>query len=184
MWRSKQSNLSSPHQIDMKLSPTLSVLVLACVIFVFSTYIPSFLLNLVVGTNVGALLMLVLVLIVLQSDIVLGLATFLAVAALFLEYRRRTVSRVTMMLGGAKQPFDIKELSVPAPNLVPGEVHPDRKESEAEGYGFEPTEESGKNDVESLGAESQDEKQPLETVPSQPSMVSQLMQQKGLATLE
>jgi hypothetical protein len=182
VWR-KQSNLSSPHQIDMKLSPTLSVLVLACALFVFSTYIPSFLLNLLVGTPVGAVLMLVIVLIVLQSDIVLGLATFLAVAALFLENRRRTVSKVTTMLGGAKQPFDVKELSVPAPNLVPGEVHPDRKESEAEDYGFEPTEESGKNDVESLGAESQDEKQPLETVPSQPSIVSEIMQQKGLATL-
>lgn len=135
------------------------------------------------GTPVGAVLMLVLVLIVLQSDIVLGLATFLAVAALFLENRRRTVTKVTMMLGGSKQPFDVKDLSVPAPNLVPGEVHPDRKESEVEDYGFEPTEESGKNDVESLGAESQDEKQPLETVPSQPGIVSEIMQQKGLATL-
>ena len=130
----------------MKLSPTLSVLLLACALFVFSTYIPSFLLHLLVGTTVGAVLMLVLVLVVLQTDIVLGLATFLAVAALFLENRRRTVTKVTTMLGGAKQPFDIKELSVPAPNLVPGEVHPDRKESEAEDYGFEPTEESGKND--------------------------------------
>ena len=167
----------------MKLSPTLSVLLLACALFVFSTYIPSFLLHLLVGTTVGAVLMLVLVLVVLQTDIVLGLATFLAVAALFLENRRRTVTKVTTMLGGAKQPFDVKELSVPAPNLVPGEVHPDRKESEAEDYGFEPTEESGKNDVESLGAESQDEKQPLETVPSQPSIVSEIMQQKGLATL-
>lgn len=106
----------------MKLSPTLSVLLVACALFVFSTYIPSFLLNLLVGTPVGAVLMLVLVLIVLQSDIVLGLATFLAVAALFLENRRRTVTKVTMMLGGSKQPFDVKDLSVPAPNLVPGEV--------------------------------------------------------------
>ena len=167
----------------MKLSPTLSVLLLACALFVFSTYIPSFLLDLLVGTTVGAVLMLVLVLVVLQTDIVLGLATFLAVASLFLENRRRTVTKVTRMLSGPKPPFDVKDLSVPAPNLVPGEVHPDRKESETEDYGFEPTEESGKNDVESLGAESQDEKQPLETVPSQPSIVSEIMQQKGLATL-
>ena len=165
------------------LSPTLSVLLVGCVFFVFSTYIPSWLLNLVVGTNVGALLMLVLVLIVLQTDIVLGLATFLAVAALFLENRRRTVKEVTMMLSATKPPFEVKELSTPAPNLVPGEIHPEREDSSSEDYGFEPTEESGKNDVESLGAESQDEKQPLETVPSQPSLVSEMMQQKGLAAI-
>lgn len=167
----------------MKLSPTLAVLLVACFFFVFSTYIPSWLLQLVVGTNVGALLMLVLVLAVLQSDIVLGLATFLAVAALFLENRRRTVSKVTMMMGSSKQLFEVKELDTPAPNLVPGEIHPEHKGSEAEDYGFEPTEESGKNDVESLGAESQDEKQPLETVPPQPSIVSNMMQQKGLAAI-
>jgi hypothetical protein len=167
----------------MKLSPTLAVLLGACVLFVFSTYIPSWLLHLVAGTTVGALLMLILVLIVLQADIVLGLATFLAVAALFLENRRRTVSKVTMMMGSTKQLFDVKELDTPAPNLIPGEVHPERKDSEVEDYGFEPTEESGKNDVESLGAESQDEKQPLETVPPQPSLVSNMMQQKGLAAI-
>jgi len=167
----------------MKLSPTLAVLLVACVFFVLSTYIPSFLLNMVVGTNVGALLMLVLVLVVLQTDIVLGLATFLAVAALFLENRRRTVNKVTVMMGSSKQLFDVKNLDTPAPNLVPGEIHPRHKDSEAEDYGFEPTEESGKNDVESLGAESQDEKQPLETVPPQPSIVAEIMQQKGLAAI-
>jgi hypothetical protein len=167
----------------MKISPTLAVLLVACVLFVVSTYIPSWFLNLVVGTNVGALLMLVLVLVVLQADIVLGLATFLAVAALFLENRRRTVKKVTTMLGSSKQLFEVKNLDTPAPNLVPGEVHPEHESPEAEDYGFEPTEESGKNDVHSLGAESQDEKQPLETVPPQPSIVGELMQQKGLAAI-
>jgi hypothetical protein len=165
------------------LSPTLSVLLVACVLFTFSSYIPSWFLQIVVGTNVGALLMLVLVLVVLQTDIVLGLAVFLAIAALFLENRRRMVNTVTMMLGSGKQLFPVKELDTPAENLVPGEIHPDHKNAETEDYGFEPTEESGKNDVEGLGLESQDEKQPLETVPPQPTLVSDLMQQKGLATI-
>jgi hypothetical protein len=140
-------------------------------------------LELTVGTTVGALILLVLVLFVLQVDIVLGLATFLAVAALFLENRRRTVSKVSSMMTTKEEPMRIKELDTPAENLVPGEVHPDRKDSEVDDYGFEPTEESGKNDFEGLGAESQDEKQPLETVPPQPSIVSEIMQQKGLATI-
>ena len=167
----------------MKVSPTLGILLAACVFFVISPYIPSWILNITVGTQVGALLMLVLVLVVLQTDIVLGLAVFLAVAALFLENRRRKVEKVVRTMTAEKQPFDVKDLSTPAPDLVPGEIHPDRKVSETEDYGFEPTEESGKNGVEDLGAESQDEKQPLETVPPQPSIVSEMMQQKGLAAL-
>ena len=169
---------------QFSVSPTLSVLLLACAVFVVSSYIPSWFLQLTVGTNVGALILLVLVLIVPQTDIVLGLAVFLAVAGLFLENRRRTVKKVTAMLNtGKPPPFEVKELSTPAPNLVPGEIHPDHKGSEVEDFGFEPTEDSGKNDFEGLGAESQDEKQPLETVPPQPSVIGQFMQDKGLAAL-
>ena len=168
---------------QFSVSPTLSVLLLACAVFIVSSYIPSWFLQLTVGTNVGALILLVMVLIVLQTDIVLGLAVFLAVAALFLENRRRTVNKVTAMMTGKPPPFEVKELSTPAPNLVPGEIHPDRKGSEVEDVGFEPAEDSGKNDFEGIGAESQDEKQPLETVPPQPSVIGEFMQAKGLAEL-
>ena len=148
-----------------------------------SPYVPSWVLNMTVGTQVGALLTLVLVLVVLQRDSVLGLAVFLAAAALFLEYRRRTVAKVMTLMGPRSEPLEVKELSTPAPDLVPGEIHPERKGADVEDHGFEPTEESGKNDVEGLGPESQDEKQPLETVPPQPSLVGELMQQKGLAAI-
>lgn len=167
----------------VSVSPTLVALLTASAFFVFSSYLPSWFLQLTVGSNVGAVIMLVIVLIVLQADIVVGLAVFLAVAALFLENRRRTVSRVTASMPSKSEPIKIQELDTPAENLVPGEIHPNHKGSDAEDYGYEPTEESGKNDFEGLGAESQDEKQPLETVPSQPSMVSEMMQQKGLATI-
>ena len=167
----------------MSLSPTLVALLTACACFVFSPYLPSWFLQLTVGTTAGAVILLVIILIVLQSDIVVGLATFLAIAALFLEHRRRTVVKVMSTMTAKSEPLNIKELDTPAPDLVPGEIHPNHKGSEAEDYGYEPTEESGKNDFEGLGAESQDEKQPLETVPSQPSIVSEMMQQKGLATI-
>jgi hypothetical protein len=163
----------------MKVSPTLATLLVTCVIFVLSPFIPSWILNLVAGTSVGALLMLVLVLVVLQGDLVLGLATFLAVAALFLEHRRRTVAKVTASLGPGKVPFKVENI-VDAPNLVPGEVHPEHKESEIEDHGFEPGEDSGKNTFERVD-ESQDDKHPLDTVPPNPSEVSELLQEKGLA---
>jgi hypothetical protein len=165
----------------MKLSPTLATLLIACIIFVVSPLLPSWILNLTAGTTVGALFLLVLVLVVLQSDLVLGLATFLAVAALFLEQRRRTVVRVTSTLTPGKVPFKVENI-VDAPDLVPGEVHPQHKGSEVEDHGFEPTEESGKNSFENVG-ESQDDKEPLDTVPPNPSEVSELLQEKGLASI-
>lgn len=165
----------------MKVSPTLMALLVACVIFVLCPFIPSWILNLTVGTTVGSVILLVLVLIVLQSDIVVGLATFLAVAALFLEHRRRTVAKVTATLTTGKIPFKVEDI-VDAPDLVPGEKHPAHKESEVDDYGFEPTEESGKNGFEKVDV-SQDDKEPLETVPPAPSVVSELLQGKGLATI-
>jgi hypothetical protein len=166
----------------MKFSPTLTVLIVACLLFVLSPYIPSWILNLTVGTTVGALFLLVLVLFVLQGDIVLGLASFLAVAALFLEHRRRIVTKVTNALGPEKVPFKLEQFDETVPNLVPGEVHPDFKGSEVEDHGFEPTDESGKNTFERVD-ETQDDKQPLDTVPPNPSEVSELLQEKGLAQI-
>ena len=165
----------------MVVSPTLVALLVGCAVFVLSPFIPSWVLNLTVGTKVGAVILLVLVLIVLQDDIVVGLATFLAVAALFLEHRRRTVAKVTMALLPEKAPFKVEDLE-DAPNLVPGEKHPAPKEADVDDYGFEPTEESGKNTFEKVDV-SQDDKEPLETVPPAPSVVSELLQGKGLASI-
>jgi hypothetical protein len=120
-------------------------------------------------------------LIVLQDDIVVGLATFLAVAALFLEQRRRTVVKVTTSMVPDKVPFKVQDFKE-AENLVPGEVHPTHKEADVDDYGFEPTEESGKNSFEKVDV-SQDDKEPLETVPPAPSVVSELLQGKGLASI-
>ena len=165
----------------MKVSPTLVSLLAACLIFVLSPYIPSWILNLTTGTTVGTVILLVTVLLVLNKDIVLGLATFLAVAALFLEQRRRKVVIVTSTMTPETTPFKIEEL-VDAPDLVPGEKHPAPKVADVEDYSFEPTEESGKNTFDSVD-ETQDNKQPLETVPPNPSVVSELLQGKGLASI-
>ena len=130
----------------------------------------------------GSLILLVLVLFVLQEDIVVGLATFLAVAALFLEHRRRTVMKVRAALGPEKAPFKVEQLNEKAPNLVPGEIHPSFKGSDIEDHGFEPGDDVGKNTFERVD-ESQDDKQPLDTVPPKPSEVSEFLQEKGLASI-
>jgi hypothetical protein len=167
----------------MKVSPTLMFLLGACAVFVLSPYIPSWILNLTAGTMVGSLFMLVAVLVVLQGDIVLGLATFLAVAALFLEHRRRTVVKVSALMTPENKPLEIKELDTPAPDLVPGEKHPLPKQADIEDYGFEPTDETGGNKFDRVDDTQDDKHPPLETVPSQPREVSEMFQGKGLAAI-
>lgn len=166
----------------MKITGTVGVLVAAGLVFVLSPYIPTAFLKYTVGTMVGAAALLLLALYVIRMDNVLGLAVFLAVAALFLENRRRTVDSVTKIITAEKTTFSVEQLNKPAPNIVPGEVHPPHKQADIEEYGFEPTEESGQNKFESADY-SQDEKQPLDTVPPQPNEVSEMLQQKGLANI-
>jgi hypothetical protein len=118
-----------------------------------------------------------------MQDNVLGLACFLAVAALFLEQRRRKVETVKKAQDPNIQPtFSVDQLSVPAPNIVPGEVHPPRKDAEVEDYSFEPSDETGTDKYDGV-SESFDEKKPLNTVPPQPNEVSQMLQAKGLANI-
>ena len=146
----------------MKVSPTLMILVGACSVFLLSPYVPDILLAVTVGNKVGTVLLLGLVLAVLAKDRVLALACFLAVAALFLENRRRTVTRVSVALSAKKPEFKVEQLEKPAPNIVPGEVHPPQQGPAQDEYGFEPSEESGSNKFEDP-AESYNEKHPLET---------------------
>jgi hypothetical protein len=167
----------------MQVSTTLFVLLASCGVFIISPYIPYSVLYYTVGTKLGSLLLLGLVLYVVTLDQTLGLAVFLAVAALFLEQRRRTIDNVTRVTtkDSFRQPtFDVKQLDTPAPNIVPGEVHPPRKMVDLDEYGYEPSEEIGENTFE-FTEHSYDTKQPLETVPPQPSEVSEMLQEKGLA---
>lgn len=127
--------------------------------------------------------LLVASLVILRTDIVLGLAFFLAVAALFLEHRRRLVTKAQIAFGGSKPPLaGVEELEKPAPAIVKGEIHPESEIPHAEEHPFEPSEESGSNEFKGVGAESLDEKQPLETVPPHPEQVSEYLQERGFAS--
>jgi hypothetical protein len=166
----------------MKVTPALAILGVACFIFLFSSYLPDGVVRLTAGNMVGSAALLLSVLYIMRTDKVLALAVFLAAAALFLESRRRTVDRVAIAMTAEKPVFRVEQLSKPAPDLVPGEVHPSRQEPETEDYSFEPAEETGSNTFESVG-ESQDDKHPLETVPPHPEEVSDFLQAKGLAAV-
>jgi hypothetical protein len=160
------------------MTPKFLAVVAACAVFLLSPYVPYNVLNMTVGNRVGAFLLLGLVIYSLVLDNTIGLAVFLAVCALFLEQRRRTVERVKEVHGSKKATLKMAA----APDIVPNEIHPPSNQPEVEDYSFEPTEESGTNTYNKVG-ESFNNKQPLETVPSQPNEVSQFLQEKGLATI-
>lgn len=166
------------------MNPKFLAVVAACAVFLLSPYIPFSVLKLVVGNRVGAFLLIGLVIYALVLDNTIGLAVFLAACALFLEQRRRTVEKVKEVQGSVKASVNeaVENLIIPAPNIVPGEVHPSKRDAEVEDYSFEPTEESGTNTYDKFD-ESYDEKHPLDTVPPQPNEVSELLQQKGLASI-
>jgi hypothetical protein len=173
----------------MKVSPTLAFLLGACAVFLFSPYLPSGLLELLVGNTIMAGLFLIAALFVLKRDTILGLASFLAVAALFLEHRRRLVLRAQIAMAGGgmggmpvSKPASVEALQVPAPPLVQGEVHPSHEIPHVEEHGFRPDEETGSNSFsEAPGSVSIDEKQPLKTVPPHSEDVEAMMEEKGFA---
>jgi hypothetical protein len=163
----------------MKVPTSVGILVGACLTFLLSPYLPTTLLNLLVGNKIGAAVVLVGVLYLLRQDVVLALAMFLAVAALFLEQRRRIVHELSAVKEAKEVPSTVENLGKPAPDLVPGEVHPSSEEPEVQDHGYEPEQETGSNSFERVG-ESLDEKHPLETVPPQPEEVSAFLQAKNL----
>jgi hypothetical protein len=167
----------------IKVTSTLLILLGSFMVFLLTPYIPYTVLKMTVGNTLSAAAMLCLVLYALAKDRLLGLASFLAVAALFLEQRRRTVDKVSAAMDPrAKPAFNVDQLNVPARDLVPGEVHPPRKDAEVEDYSFEPSEEAGTNKYEKTD-DTYDDKHPSDTVPPQPNEVSEFLQLKGLANI-
>jgi hypothetical protein len=168
----------------MKLSPKLLILLACAAVFVGSPYIPTAVLTLLVGNKISAFLVFGIVLYALSIDSALGIAAFLSIAALFLEQRRRTVEKVAKLndVKEAPPPFSVEQLDTPAPNIVPGEVHPPSRDAEVDDYSFEPMEQTGTNKYEP-GSDEYNEKQPLETVPPRPGDVSEFLQAKGLANI-
>jgi hypothetical protein len=144
----------------MKFSPTLATIVAAGLVFLLSPYIPMAVLQLV-GNPLSAAVMLLGVLYVLQRDVVVSLAVSLAVASLFLEYRRRIVKHIHTAVPTKR-----------APNLIPHELHP-----EHETPTIDEVSEKIEPDQDTVGSE----REPLETVDPHSSTIGDLMKEHGFA---
>ena len=148
-------------------------LFLSLAVFLGSPYVPDRILKATVNTYVGVAALLLVVLYAVRQDMVVALAVFLAAGALFLENRKRLVAGGGTGPGpnGQKEgpivsePASVASLSVPAPEVQEGEVHPEFERPERDSHDFEPTEDTGSNDFRAVG-HSINDKQPLASAPN------------------
>jgi hypothetical protein len=163
----------------MRYSPTLASLLAAAAVFLVSPYVPTVVLNLLIGSYIGSTLVLLFNLYLVQVEPVIALAVMLASASLFLEYRKRVIRRIQYLVADGKgTPAPVKSLSKPAPNIKRGEIHPPHEEPVIDEHGFVPSEEIASNSAESLR-----QKAPLETVHPDSDSTGELMQELGFARL-
>jgi hypothetical protein len=141
--------------------------IMACLaVFLAAPYLPSPLLNMLVGNYAGVFVLLAANLYLVQVNLTLALAFFFACGGLFLENRKRTLTRVETKLQenpvkGTKF-ASVSSLSVPAEDLVEGEIHPEYDEPAGDRKAYEPNPEDQTNRFERVG-ESVNEKHVLDT---------------------
>ena len=155
-------------------------LLVCLAVFLVAPAVPNAVLRAAVNSYVGVAALLLATLVALRTDMVLGLAVFLAAGALFLENRKRLVAGDAVALAPlvASQPAPVAALDVPAEPVVETEVHPPHEEPTVREHPFEP--ESHSNVFERVG-ESINEKQPLPTVPANSSgAVASLLERAGV----
>ena len=155
----------------MRVSPTLISIIVAGLVFVLTPYSPMWLLHLLAGTRVGSAVMLLGVLAVAQVDVVISLAVALAVAAIFIEYRKRVVMKIQNNLVVPDTPDRVSNIGSKR-NLVPSEKHPAAETATVEEVG-----ESKDNDVPTS------EREPLETIDAHSEAIAKLMEENGFASL-
>jgi len=144
----------------------LGAIVFCLIVFVITPWVPTSLVNLLVGNYVTVFIILAVNLYLLRVNAILSIAFFLAVGSLFLENRKRKLAMIeTTQLkvsidGTTVAPVSV--LSTPAEDLIDGEVHPEHETPSTEEHGFEPTSEGQTNEFDKVG-HSIDEKHVIPT---------------------
>ena len=146
--------------------PMLPQIVVCLAVFLAAPYFPSQLLQALVGNYIGVFALLALNLYLVQVNLTLALAFFFACGALFLENRKRTLTKIETKIQqkgvSGTNLASVADLSVPAEDLVDGEVHPEHDEPAGDRKTYEPSSENQTNRFERVG-ESINEKHVLDT---------------------
>jgi hypothetical protein len=162
---------------------TMALFAAALAVFLATPYLPTALVDLVVGYRLSALIVIAATAYVFKRNMLQGLALFLAFAALFLEYRRRKVDAVRISYGGSGGPATLAEARRPAAPLVKGEVHPRFQIPLTEEHDYEPG--NGDNSApgpgEGYDSAVEDQKEVIETVSPHSGEVAPFYVGRGLA---
>ena len=128
---------------------------LCLLVFVSVPWIPTPAVNFLVGNYVTVFILLAANLYLLRVDAALSIAFFLAAGSLFLENRKRTLAKIEAKQTNTKtsesKQADVASLSVPAENLIDGEIHPDHETPSTEDHPFEPSSEGQSNSFHRVG---------------------------------
>jgi hypothetical protein len=150
----------------MKAIPMLPQIVACLAVFLAAPYLPSQVLYSLVGNYVGVFALLAANLYLIQVNLTVALAFFFACGGLFLENRKRTLTKIEGKLQQASikgtNLSPVSNLSVPAEDLVDGEVHPEHDEPAGDRKAYEPSPEDQTNRFERVG-ESINQKHVLDT---------------------
>lgn len=138
-------------------------------VFLATPWFPKPLLKILVGNPVSVAVLLVISIYVVRINPLDGLAVFLACGALFLENRKRTLSLIEKGASGdngsgirVSTQATVDQLSVPADDLIDGEVHPEHDTPSENESSYNPKGDSGSNKFEAVD-DTINEKVPLET---------------------
>jgi len=150
----------------MKMIPMLPQIVACLAVFLAAPYLPSQLLHALVGNYVGVFALLAANVYLIQVNLTLALTFFFACGGLFLENRKRTLTKIETKIQqkgiNGTNMASVADLSVPAEDLVEGEVHPEHDEPTGDRKAYEPSSEDQTNRFERVG-ESINEKHVLDT---------------------
>ena len=147
-----------------------SPIIIGCLlVFLLAPWTPSVLLKVLVGNPIGVFALLAVSLVTVRYNVIDGLAVFLACGVLFLEYRKRTLSRIENASTGddgsgmrVSTHASVDSLSTPADDLVDGEVHPEHDRPSEDESSFNPKGDTGSNKFDPVD-ETINEKMPPET---------------------
>ena len=133
------------------------IIVVSLLVFLLASWIPSPVLKVVVGNPISVFVLLAVSLMTVRYNLIDGIAVFLACGALFLENRKRTLSRIENKTSGddgsgkrVSTHATVDSLSVPADDLIDGEVHPEHDTPSEDESAFSPLGETGSNKFRSV----------------------------------
>jgi hypothetical protein len=162
------------------------IIVVCLAVFLLAPWIPKPVLKILVGNPIGVFVLLAVSVIAVKYNPIDGIAVFLACGVLFLENRKRTLSRIENASGDdgsgkrVSTHATVESLSTPADDLIEGEVHPEHDTPSEDESSFNPKGDSGSNKFEPFD-DTINEKVPPETLSGSAGDMADKFVRGGLA---